>query len=85
MRKKYLFSKKNSNRYVWVRRKDTSKTNTVTKKAYLLQVVKEMSKSTAVTLKLISKETCQNSSHFFPFYFSLLKDMHNAGQILIYG
>ena len=44
-----------------------------------------MSKSTLVTLKLISKETCKNSSHFFPLYFSLLKDMHNAGQILIYG
>ena len=38
--KKIFVFKKNSNRYVWVRRKDTSKANTVTKKAYLLQVVK---------------------------------------------
>lgn len=47
MRKNIRFQK-NSNRYVWARRKDTSKANTVTKKAYLLQVVKEMSKSTVV-------------------------------------
>lgn len=56
---------------MWARRKDTSKANTVTKKAYLLQVVKEMSKSTVVCghIKLISKETSQNSSHFFSFLF----------------
>ena len=35
--KKISVSKKTLNRYVWARRKDTSKANTVTKKAYSLQ------------------------------------------------